>query len=324
MLDERADIHDLSSACGCILPQPGHAPLLRCIAQAFPKLRFSILPIADEWYRVGGVVTGDGQRVAESLDEWAEAESGGDVMALLARHGDAGYLATAVTGRTHYLVAAEGPGPMEFVQVEVDEVQEVLDRPLFDPERIPDTLEDVIDPMDGPRLEPRPLGPARYVFRKLTRWAGRIGELTSEFTGDPRFRRFLEDWEHSSAAHATRFCDHWALTVVPYLDSRGDHKQEVRPLTAHAALVKAAGEGVSAERVRAIDHAAGYDMAWYFLMLTRNYLPYDAVRRLHREFAGAGGGVAYLPARDIEVLGRWIEEPYHMQPWGPVAGFRAA
>ncbi len=331
MRHEAADLECLTEACGRIEPTAGAEALRRCIQDALRPLEVRRLSIDDEWYRLGGVVTADGDRVAESLYEWADAESGGDALELLARYGDAGYCATAISGRTHYFIAAQGPGPLEFLQVEVDEIQEVVERPLFDPDRIPDTLEDVIDPLGGVRLPPRPLAPPRYVFRRAVDWSGRFGELTSEFTGDPRFRRFLEEWERSSASvHGARFCDHWALTVVPYLDSLGDHKQEVRPLTPDAHLVadfvrtpEFSNGPALAARMRRIDHAAGYDMAWYFLMLTRNYLPYEAVGRLRAAFAGSGG-VAYLPARDLDVLAHWIEEPYHLQPCGPVAGSRAA
>jgi hypothetical protein len=98
------------------------------------------------WYRPGGVVSADGERVADSIGEWAEREAEGDVLRLLARYADDGLLATRLDGQTHYFVARLGEGPAEFLQLEVEELREMVDRPLVNPGWIPDNLGEFLNP----------------------------------------------------------------------------------------------------------------------------------------------------------------------------------
>lgn len=312
------DEHRLAETCRAVAPEPGHPALVRAVRGLLPALEISRLPIEDEWYRLGGVVNEAGERVADDLEAWVEEESEGDVDILMARYGEAKYFATCLIGRTHYLLAPTGMGAMDFLQIEVEEAEEMFDHPLFDGRSLPDNLEDVIDPLDCRHDSRRALAPPRYALRRATLFAERVGELTSEFTGDPRFRRFLDEWGASSAGQAARFCDHWALTVFPYRDSFGDHKSEVKPLSPHAGLVAGMERGdpqagaTLAESLHAIDREAGFPMAWYFLMLTRNYLPYKVIHAIHDTFSGRDGGYAVLPERDLAILEGWTRDPYHL------------
>lgn len=309
----------LAEACGKLPAGSDTSPLLDCINAHAGALGFRLALTERDWYRLGGVVTADGERIADDLESWVEEEAAGDVIDFVARYGDAGYLATAFLGKTHYFIAPTGDGHMDFVQIEVEEIQEVVERHLLDPEQIPDTVEDIIDPLEEAEVYHKPLTEPRYVFRRVTYFADKVGELTSEYTGDHRFTRFLEEWEHSSAGNAIAFHDHWVVTVIPYLDTRGDHMHEVKLLsqdhsmvanidTRH--LVDDGGQRL-ADLVHGIDRDAEYPMAWYFLMLAYNYLPYKTVTALHDHVLGAGQ-YSYLRDRDMKVLEHWIEDPYHL------------
>jgi hypothetical protein len=47
-----------------------------------------------------------------------------------------------VMGRTHYLTAITGQRAADFVQIEIEELQEIIHRPLWDPDWLPDDLAD--------------------------------------------------------------------------------------------------------------------------------------------------------------------------------------
>lgn len=123
-------------------PRPHHSALLQAANRMAPNCEFSHALTRGGWYRPGGVILPDGTRLADDIESWAEAEledCGGSMELLLERHAGAGLLATRQAGRTHYFVAPLGIGPAEFLQLEVEEVEEVLDRVLFNPAEPPTT-----------------------------------------------------------------------------------------------------------------------------------------------------------------------------------------
>ncbi|MBF0251821.1 MAG: hypothetical protein HQL35_14460, partial [Alphaproteobacteria bacterium] len=249
----------LAEACGPLDPASGLDALIACVNARAPGLTFGLVLTERDWYRLGGVVDADGKRVSEDLRAWVEDEADGDVIDFVARFQDAGLQATALTGRTHFLSAPTGEGLMDFVQIEIEETQEMVERPLLVPGVIPDTVEDVIDPSDIRITSRRPLGDKHYRVRRVTPFAERMGDLTSQYTGDPRLARFLEEWSASSAADTTRFSAQWAMVEFSYLDSQGDHLHEVKLLTPHAPMVdnvdiRHLGDGADGERLADLVH----------------------------------------------------------------------
>ncbi len=95
---------------------------------------------------------------------WAETESGGDIETLLDKCSEQILFATKISGTTLYFTASTGDKPQDFLQLEVEVLQEVLDRPLSDPDFLPDSVEEFLDPVDYPRLEPRTGGQAALPF----------------------------------------------------------------------------------------------------------------------------------------------------------------
>jgi hypothetical protein len=53
------------------------------------------------------------------------------------------------------------------VQIEIEQRQEVLDRVLFDPDWLPESIEELVDRLDYPRLEPEPVGGTRRTCKPV-------------------------------------------------------------------------------------------------------------------------------------------------------------
>ena len=117
-------------------PRPHHSALLAALAELLPNCEFDCALTRGGWYRPGGLIGPEGRRVADDLESWAEqqlTDCGGDLAECVERHAGADLLATRYVGRSHYFVAAYGAGAAEFLQLEVEGLQEVFDRRLFDP-----------------------------------------------------------------------------------------------------------------------------------------------------------------------------------------------
>jgi hypothetical protein len=310
------DTAKLTQICAAAKPADGPASLIEAINQAAGKLEFSRTYIDRDWYRVGVIVTDDGARVADDIEEWVTEEAGDDMIELLARYADSGYLATSVSGKVHFLSAPTGPDPLDFVQIEIEELREIADRELFDPERVPDTIEDVVDPMEFRPVEARPVGQPSYQFKQLTDFSQIAEELQSEFSGDLDFAKFVRDWKESSASGQIAFHKAWAVEVMPVLADVGEHKSKVRLRSPHGEAGRVydmSGHGIGgsiAKMLAGVDREAGYTMAWYFLMLTTKFMSAAMVNSVHEELGWSQAGREFLSARDAAVLERWIEAPY--------------
>ena len=261
------------------------------------------------WHRLGGVVDLDGARIAHSIVDWAEAESGGDIDDLMFKLVGQRYFATRLNGLTHYLVAPTGPEPQDFVQIEIEELQEVLDRCITDPDWFPDSIAEFVDPLDFPRLEPEPVGAPRLVFRRLVR----VPSLMASGDAGPKLRRFLADWERSSAGESDHFCDHWVLAIREYQGRDGEDHTSAKPVPAIRDPVSGLPSGEVARgaqlanQIHGFDRALGYPFAWYFHMLTDPKVSHRLAEAVHADLMGA---YDYLPVRDLKVLRDWYAEPY--------------
>jgi hypothetical protein len=261
------------------------------------------------WHRLGGVVDLDGRRVAHHIVEWAEAQSGGDIDALMGKLAGERMFATRLNGLTHYLVAPIGARPQDFFQIEIEELQEVLDRCITDPDWFPDSIAEFADPLDFPRLEPEPVGAPRLLFRRLVR----VPDLMDSGDAGPRLRRFVADWGRSSAGDAEHLCDHWVLSIREYQGRDGDRRLSAKPVPVLRVEVPSLPSGEVARgaqlanQIHGFDRALGYPFAWYFHMLTNPKVSHRLAEAVHADLMGA---YAYLPARDLKVLRDWYADPY--------------
>lgn len=308
------DTDRLAAACRELAPTPNHASLVKA-ARQLTGLDLTLACVDADWYRLGGVVDAQGRKVADDLEDWAVAEAAGDVTALFTRFGDAGLRFTRHTGRRVYLTAALGADPLDFVQIEVDQVQEKICRPLFEDDSIPDTIHELESLPPIP--DAVPLTQPAYVFRRVTDVAA-MPELVSEHKGDPRLKRFAAEWAASSAAGSGHFCERWALRVTPYRNSDGEHVLEGKPVSSlkvELPDLQAAREHAvdyhPARSVLAIDREAGFPMAWYFLQVARHFAHYRCIVDVRDDFLKGGPGIAPLPEADARVVERWIDDPYN-------------
>lgn len=304
----------LAELCAGAPVEAGQDNLVAGFQALFPGLQFRHALVRSGWHRIGGVIGRDLAPVASSLRDWAEAECHSDMFCLYAEHGSKGLLTTRHDGKTHYFTAATGPKAADFVQIEVEELVEVVDRPLFVDDRIPDDIEELIDPpgADEARLAPRQLAAPRYAFRDSSEIAPLVARHKASEGSDLRYIRCLDEWDASSAGAAATFCHHFVLRLLPFRDRFGERKVEATPLACGKLPPLDAGaarlSGVPLAGVlQEFDRQAGFNMAWYFYMLVHKKALVDIAQAVYTD---ARRNYRYLPDRDLKVLESWIRGPY--------------
>jgi hypothetical protein len=194
--------------------------------------------------------------------------------------------------------------------LEVEELQEVTDRLLLPEDWLPDDVEDLLDPMQRTPLAADPVGPPRFVFRRVQAVPALLqsaGERLSPL------KRFMYDWAASSAARQGRFSRHWVLALRETEGSDGDRYLSAKPISANAEalpdLSPYAGNRGEAllDEIRGFDQAAGYPFAWFFTMLTSRKVPFQVGEAVLADLAA---DFDYLPPRDALILGAWSNKRY--------------
>lgn len=305
--------------CVRIPASAGPGVLARELATLAPDLAFREVLARGGWYRLGGVIDGAGNRLADDLERWAEAELSAhdeDMAALADDFAGHGLQATRLNGRTHYLVAATGNGATDFVQLEVEELQEVVCHPLFDQDDLPAGIEDLVDPRGNHGScggGARPLGAPFLSLRRLTPVGDFLARMRGQKPEAQPVHRFVAAWEQSSAGAATQFSNHWVIAAREHLDR---YKQMLLHATPVAAINGAppkfaAGFGMQGlalhDALARYDKAAGYPMAWFFHMLTLRSVPHAVATAVIDDLQA---GFSYLPDRDAAVVKDWLYRPY--------------
>ena len=302
----------LKEICSNTTPGDKHADLLSNIQSELSAGSFQLSLSRKGWYRVGGVVNNAGGWIAEKLEDWAGAD-GSDIFELVEKYKDSGYRVTRQNGVTHYFTSSIGDDPHQFVQLEVEEVTEVLDRNLIEPDYFPDTIEEFIDPEEFPRLNSTDVIRHYYIFRRVTDIQNFIERMSEDCDNELPIQRWFADWKRSSAAEKDLFCQHWVLTLREYLDGYGEPRMEAKPVSTFSGVVneldpdKSMRGSVLANAIHELDHQLGYPMAWYFFMLSRKKVSPVIAEAIHNDMQGA---YAYLPPRDLKVLNEWMDNPY--------------
>jgi hypothetical protein len=306
---ETTEIAAIARACAASDPRHGTEDLLSGLGEVWPQLTFRTVLTRSGWYRSGGVVDIDKQRIADSLRAWAEAAAADALQPLLDSCLQKPLFATRLAGRTHYLTAPTGRAAADFIQLEVEELQEVLERYLSDPDWLPESIEEFIDPLEYAPLEPEPVGSSRLVFRRFFAAREMLNPLEARPHAD--LTRFMQDWEKSSASQVGHFCNQWVFGVRETTDSDGETRVSAHPIAACVNDRNPPSRDISgaelATWVHSFDQAAGYPMAWYFHMVASAAVPHVIGMQVaddhNRDFS-------YLPVRDLEVLHRWMDAPY--------------
>lgn len=278
-----------------------------------PELDFTCVLSRGHWYRLGGIVDNNYQPVSDNIVLWAENECAGDVDEIILKHVDSGYFATRLAGKTHYFTAQYGDNNEDFIQLEIEELEEVIDRPLIDKDWFPDSLEDFIDPLDFPKLEPEPTGKHWYQFRRITDVSELIHGILPQNRTLSDLKRFFHEWNQSSAFDEHPFCQYWVLALREYQDSDREHRLRAKPVSTYADRLPELPPGTSlhgtelSKAIHDYDHQLGYPFAWYFTMLSNKASNYELAQAVLCDLMGA---YEYLPAKDLKILRQWEERPY--------------
>lgn len=291
----------------------GIAAILKGLELIVPELKFQHVLSRGGWYRLGGVVDANYNRITDNIAEWAEQEGDGDPEQLLLKYIDSVYFATKLSGKTHYLTVATGKKPEQFIQLEIEEIQEVLDRPLVERDWFPDSMQDFLDPLDYTKLQPEPVAKSRYIFRRITNMDQLIHQTAIETRHLKNIRRFLADWQRSSANDSAIFCQHWVLALREFADRDGYKQVNAKPVATSskgpAELLEIEGKSGAelATAIQRYDNIMGYHFSWFFMMLScqsDNFVLADAVLR------DQSGEYDYIPVKDLQVLTDWGTDPY--------------
>ena len=314
-LDEAA-LRNLAEDIEAIPPRPHHSTLLEIANRIRPGCTFHYALNRGGWYRPGGVIAADGTRIAESLGTWAKIElaaCGGDMGELVERHSGKELLVTRHTGRTHYLVAAYGPAPADFLQLEVEELQEVLDRKLIDAGRPPEDLQELTEPIAPDVLEGEAVAAPHYRFRRLIDMQQTVARTSPAGQHHAGLPRLLSEWAHSSAAARGHFCDHWVVALREHQDRYCNpvitaslvsrHARELKPFQWNIEL---SGVEMNAQ-LQAFDRAAGYTSAWYAHLVAGTITPPKVAYAVARDLEA---GFSYLPDTEAALIRGWVAEPY--------------
>ncbi|PTD97669.1 hypothetical protein [Pseudothauera lacus] len=307
-----ADLAELAfRLCVSTAPVPGHAPLLDALRREggpdfAPRLS------RGGWFRPGRIIDRDGRCVAEDALGWLEAaweEAGEDGEVLAERLCACGYSLTREQGITHYLVAIRGKAPADYLQLEVEELQEVISHPLGCRNMSAESVEALLERPEG-LPPPQRLGKPRYSCRRLTDVSAHIARIANQAGNPAPVMRFLDDWARSSAGQHRHFSDHWVLALSEHLDRYRQTRYGAVPVAAHAPTWQGSEDARGtdlAQQLHDFDRAAGYGFAWYFHMVSGRRVPRTLPGKV---YADLQEDLAYLPQRDIELVKAWVETPY--------------
>jgi len=315
-LPDESTLERLRQGIEATSPRPHHSALLASFAGLLPGCELRYAFTRGGWYRPGGLIQQDGSRVTADLERWAEEElaaCGGDFAECIERHDGAGLLATRHVGRSHYFVGVYGKGAADFVQLEIEELQEVLDRQLLDPDNLPTDLEELTDPVEPLRVDAQPIDRAYYRFRRLTDIRRVLARQPGTANIQSALSRFMEEWEQSQARARGHFSDQWVIGIREHKDRYHNTQLAATPIPRHARKLKTfhwnpEAKGVElAAQIQSFDRVAGYPDAWYFHMVAGGLVPRTIAYILKNDLED---GFSYLSETGVKLLDRWVIDPY--------------
>lgn len=307
------DFEKIKNTCESSCYEEAHQALISAVSNVQENLNFNIGLVRGGWHRPGTVVDAQDNRIADDLASWAEQMSSGDVNVLFEKIASQNLFATRLTGKTLYLVAPIGDKAADFVQLEVEQIQEVIERPLWHEDWLPEDLGEFIDPIDPPEIIEKPLGQPVYYFRRATYIPDLLAEMDKSDENFIKINRFLNEWDECSAGENTTFCEHWVFSLRKEAGYREEVLIRAKPISTHieitedVMLLEEHRGAKLANLIHSFDRKVGYPFAWYFFMLTNKHVDYNIAEAVFKDLMGA---YAYLPIRDLKILRRWHDQPY--------------
>jgi hypothetical protein len=299
--------------CARVPVSSGPGALVKTLGQALPDWKFRHALSRGGWYRLGGIVDANGQHLTDNLEAWVETElddRDGDLAHLAEDFAGKKLFATRLVGQTHYLVASAGDGSDDFLQLEIEDLQEMRVHQLFANE--PSSIEELVDPRGGSD-SPQPIGLPYYAFRRIQHVGAFLKRMLAQKPEPAAIHRMVTDWSKSSAANTSDFYNHWVIATREHLDRYHQPVFRAQPIATLAGEPPefSAAAGCSGlklhDALSHFDRGAGYPMAWYFHMLTTKAVPHWVAQSVVED---ALAGFAYLPQRDVDVVRGWLHRPY--------------
>ncbi len=312
------DGQQLAKICKQTLPDPDDQLLLATLQSLNPKYPMRLAKTGEEWYRLGGVIDRDGNRIANDLVEWTERtyiECGKNLQTLIDHARQQQLIATRQTGNTLHFVVQTGSKAEEFVQIDIDKTNEISDRLLVSEHNPPEDLEEFIDPLEPECIQTSWFGTPRYSYRRKADVSIFMDEINKYHIEEHPVQRFMDDWNRSSAQQKTALSDDWIIRPYRNTGRFGEQIINVEIVNVQQKHVPqlddiAGKKGTSLHNLLTrFDRQAGYPFAWFFYMIKGKLVSPQSGLAV---FKDVSGDFSYLPERDVAVLKDWVNTPYRV------------
>lgn len=307
----------IDEICKMLVPDQDDYTLLQKLQTELPEHTVRLAKSDDEWYRVGGIVNRNGDRIAQDLIEWVERtfiECGHDFQVLIDHALDQQLIATRQTGKTLYFVVETGHQAEDFLLLEIDKSHEVSDRLLINEAALPEDQEDIIDPLIPSKVESFNFGHSYYQYRRKTDVRLFLKSLNEHYKEEHSVKRFLDDWNRSSARE-TVFSREWIVRPYQHIGRYGEQIINAEIINVHQQQLPHLDDmtpkhGESLQRLLGrFDRQAGYPFAWFFFMLKGRLVSPHNGENVYKDL---NGDFSYLPKRDEAILRDWVASPYNI------------
>ncbi len=310
------DGQQIAKICKHTLPDKDDELLLSKLQALNPDYPIRLAKTGEEWYRLGGIVDVDGNRIANNLIEWTERtyiECGKNLQTLIDHAREQKLIATRQTGDTLHFVVQTGSKAEQFIQIDIDKTHEISDRLLINEHNPPEDLEEFIDPLDPECVEIFCIGAPRYSYRRKTDVSIFMDEINKYHIEEHPVQRFMDDWNRSSALQKAVLSEDWIVRPFRHTGRFGEQIINVEIINTQQKNVPQLDD-INGKKGTALhnlltrfDRQAGYPFAWFFYMVKGKLVsPHSGVA----VFKDISGDFSYLPERDVAVLKDWINTPY--------------
>ncbi|WP_417582276.1 hypothetical protein [Nitrincola sp.] len=302
----------LAKGIARLQPRPHHTALLTYLNTCWPEASFKHRFSRSGWFRSGGIRHQDGTLLSQNIEEWLERslQQSGDFEQLLIDIESLQPLVTRFNGVTHFFTASYGHAPEACWQLEVEELQEVMDRQLLNSTAAaPLDLADLTDPLHPARLDGQPLGFPVYRVSCLTN----LHLALETAVNTPSLQRFFSEWKEGPGSGLTDFHRHWFFQRHQSQNPYGVQELRLQPQAIKASTLKTLPWELSANatdmaaQLRSFDKAAGFFGAWYFAMVAGNLVPKELAQRLQEDWIN---DYRYISERQALWIRNWLHKPY--------------
>jgi hypothetical protein len=310
------DGQQLAKICKHTLPGPDDELLLSKLQSLNPDYPVRLAKTGEEWYRLGGIVDMEGNRIASNLIEWTERtyiECGKNLQTLIDHAREQKLIATRQTGNTLHFVVQTGSKAQQFIQIDIDKTHEISDRLLVNERNLPEDLEEFIDPLEPECIETFCIGTSRYSYRRKTDVAIFMEEINKYHVEEHPVQRFIDDWNRSSALQKAVLSDDWIVRPFRHTGRFGEQIINVEIVNTQQKNVPQLDDvhgkkGLPLHNLLSrFDRQAGYPFAWFFYMVKGKLVSPNSGVAVFKDISG---DFSYLPERDVAVLKDWVNTPY--------------